>query len=137
MHGKLIGAALPSAGALAYIGDARHSLYIRMMLVTGGISKSKDLNALALEYVTAESQAVAYERIEPYLTDDERDVFKRAYNSQHLNKPKHASGKDYRTATGFEALIGALTYVGDEERICELLGIACSEIGGENNDSED
>ena len=136
MHDKLIGAALPSVGALAYIGDARHSLYVRMMLVRRGISKSKDLNALALEYVTAEMQARYFEKIEPFLTDDERDVFRRAYNSQHLNKPKRASGKDYRTATGFEALIGALAYIGDEERINELLTLADSKIGGDNNDTE-
>ena len=127
MHEKVIGATLPSVGALAYIGDARHSLYIRCMLVSRGISKSGELNSLSLEYVTAEAQAKAYEKIEPILLDDEREVFKRAYNSTHLNKPKRASGKDYRTATGFEAIIGMLVYIGDEIRIKELLDIAVSE----------
>ena len=136
MHEMTVGASLPSVGALAYIGDARHSLYIRCMLVKRGISKSGELNALSLEYVTAEAQARAYEKIEPVLLEDERDVFRRAYNSTHLNKPKRASGKDYRTATGFEAVIGMLVYIGDEERIKELLDLA---VGGEKenkNDSE-
>ena len=136
MHEMTVGASLPSVGALAYIGDARHSLYIRCMLVKRGISKSGELNALSLEYVTAEAQARAYEKIEPVLLADERDVFRRAYNSTHLNKPKRASGKDYRTATGFEAVIGMLVYIGDEERIKELLDLA---VGGEKenkNDSE-
>ena len=136
MHEMTVGASLPSVGALAYIGDARHSLYIRCMLVERGISKSGELNALSLEYVTAEAQARAYEKIEPILLEDERDVFRRAYNSTHLNKPKRASGKDYRTATGFEAVIGMLVYIGDEERIKELLDLA---VGGEKenkNDSE-
>ena len=49
--------ALPTVMALSYLGDARHSLYVRRMLVGRGIAKSKELNALALEYVTAEAQS--------------------------------------------------------------------------------
>ena len=137
MHEKIIGAELPSVMALAYIGDARHSLYVRTMLVSRGVSKSGELNGLSLEYVTAEAQARSYGRIEHLLLEDEREVFKRAYNSTHLNKPKRASGKDYRTATGFEAVIGMLSYIGDEERINELLTAAYSVIEGDNYDSED
>ncbi len=137
MHGNIIGAQLPSPAALAYIGDARHSLYIRKMLVSRGITKSGELNSRSLEYVTAEAQAEAYGRIEPELTEDELDVFRRAHNSTHLNKPKHASGKAYRTATGFEAVIGMLTWIGDEERLEELLAIAINENGGTASDTED
>ena len=136
MHGKILGANLPSVGALSYIGDARHSLYVRTMLVKQGLSKSGDLNERSLKYVTAEAQAEAYSKIEDMLLDDERDVFKRAYNSTHLNKPKRACGKDYRTATGFEAVIGMLSFIGDEDRINELLCKAHGENGGENDDSE-
>ena len=136
MHEKIRGAALPSVGALSYIGDARHSLYVRTMLVKRGISKSGELNEMALRYVTAEAQAEAYAKIEDLLLEDERDVFKRAYNSTHLNKPKRASGKDYRTATGFEAVIGMLSFIGDEERIDYLLGAAHGENGGLENDTE-
>ena len=121
MHENTRGTSLPSVAALAYIGDARHSLYVRMMLVMRGISKSGELNRLSLEYVTAEAQARAFARIEPMLLEDERDTFRRAANSTHLNKPKRASGADYRTATGFEAVIGMLTVLGDEERIEMLL----------------
>jgi len=124
MHSEVNGAALPSVMALAYLGDARHSLYVRKRLVERGIAKPKELNSLALEYVTAEAQALAFSRIEHLLLDDERDVFRRASNSSHLNKPKHASGKDYRAATGFEAVIGMLEWLGDGERIELLLGEA-------------
>ena len=136
MHDKITGASLPSVLALAYIGDARHSLYVRTMLVNRGISKSGELNELALGYVTAEAQARAYKKIEDKLTDDECEVFKRAFNSTHLNKPKRASGKDYRTATGFEAVIGMLSYIGDENRIVELLDVAHEEKRGKDDDSE-
>ena len=127
MHERINGGAIPSVMALAYLGDARHSLYVRRMLVLRGLSRSKDLNIASLEYVTAERQAKMYEKISHLLLEDEREVFRRAYNSQHLNRPKHASGADYRTATGFEAVIGMLFWIGDEERLCELLDIAHKE----------
>ena len=141
MHDKINGAALPSVAALSYLGDSRHSLYIRRMLVERGLTKSADLNRESLKYVTAEAQAEAYERISDLLLDDERAVFKRAQNSTHLNKPKHASGKDYRAATGFEAVIGMLEWIGDSERLTMLLDTAYkndnNNTGDIKNDSED
>jgi len=124
MHEPLTGSSLPSVMALAYLGDARHSLYIRRMLVGRGMSKSADLNKAALGYVTAEAQAAAMRKIEEFLLPDERDVYRRAVNSGHLNKPRHSSAADYRSATGFEAVIGMLYYIGDEERLSELLSLA-------------
>lgn len=134
MHDKVIGASLPSTQALAYLGDAAYSLYVRRMLVAKGLSKAKDLNRETLKYVTAEAQAAMYRRIENMLLDDEREVFKRAANSTHLNRPKHASVTDYRYATGFEALIGMLVWIKDDERIEELLDAAHKEIN--DNDTE-
>ena len=116
--------ALPTVMALSYLGDARHSLYVRRMLVGRGIAKSKELNALALEYVTAEAQSRAFSKIENELTEEEKATFKRAFNSGHLNRPKHASLKEYRTATGFEAVIGLLEWQGDGERLEYLLNLA-------------
>ena len=137
MHENLIGAALPTVAALAYLGDARHALYVRRMLVERGICKSGELNEAALLYVTAEAQAAMMRRIEPLLLEDERDVYRRAANSGHLNRPKHASAADYRAATGFEAVIGMLSFIGDNERIDYLLEIAHRENGGLENDTED
>ncbi len=134
MHEKILGAALPTVGALSYLGDAVHSLYVRRMLVARGISKAKDLNSLSLSYVTAGAQAHMYRRIEHLLLDDEREVFKRAANSKHLNKPKNADTQDYRTATGFEAVMGMLEYIGDKERLNMLLDEAHSE--DTENDTE-
>lgn len=135
MHDKIIGASLPSTQALAYLGDAAYSLFVRRMLVEQGLSKAKDLNRETLKYVTAEAQAEMYRKIEHLLLDDEKEVFKRAANSTHLNRPKHASVTDYRYATGFEAVIGMLVWIKDEERIEELLKEAHKEKN--NDDSED
>ena len=124
MHDKILGAELPSVQALAYLGDARHSLFVRRMLVERGISKSGGLNEAALSYVTAERQAQMMRKIEPLLLEDELGVYKRAANSGHLNRPRHSSAADYRAATGFEAVIGMLYWIGDEERLSYLLSVA-------------
>ena len=122
----------PSVMALAYLGDARHALYVRRMLVDGGTQKSKELNAMALEYVTAEAQTRLFSKIQDVLTEEEAATFKRAFNSGHLNRPKHASLKEYRTATGFEAVIGLLEWQGDFARLEYLLDLAHREV--EQND---
>ena len=134
MNDKINGASLPSAAALSYLGDARHSLYVRRMLVESGLTKSGDLNREALKFVTAEAQAEMYLRIADELTEEEADVFRRASNSTHLNRPKHASGRDYRFATGFEAVIGMLEWLGRTERLEYLLNK--SHEKDNKNDSE-
>ena len=134
MDKKICGAALPSVAALSYLGDARHALYVRRMLLTRGLTKSSDLNREALRYVTAEAQARMYGKIAGLLTEDEADVFRRASNSTHLNKPKHASVRDYRFATGFEAVVGMLEWLGESERLEFLLNKSHEEDS--KNDTE-
>ena len=121
MHDYIKGAQLPSVISLAYLGDAVYSLYIRKMLIEKGYEKAGMLNEQALLYVTAERQASVMRRLEPLLLLDESEVFHRAMNSKHLNRPKHASIADYRYATGFEAVLGMLYWINDEERLNELL----------------
>ncbi len=127
MHDKIIGAALPSVQALSFLGDAVHSLYVRRMLIEQGHCKSGDLNVEAQRYVTAEAQANMLRRVKPLLLEDELDVFRRASNSTHLNRPKHARAADYRAASGFEAVLGMLEWIGDRERLYEILKTAHTE----------
>lgn len=124
MHGKITGASLPAPLALAYLGDAVYSLYVRRHLIAEGCEKSGALNEAALGYVTAEAQATLMRRMEPHLSEDEHDVFRRAANSTKLRRPKHARASDYRLATGFEAVLGMLFWIGDVPRIEELLRAA-------------
>ena len=133
MHDKIIGAALPSVQSLSFLGDAVHSLYVRRMLIEAGHCKSGDLSEWAQKYVTAEAQAEMMRKIKPYLLDDELDVYRRASNSTHLNRPKHARAADYRAASGFEAVLGMLEWICDRERLLEILKIA---HGGTENDTE-
>ncbi len=114
-------ASLPSVMALAYLGDAVYSLYVRQHLVAAGISHAGDLNRLSLSFVTAEAQALRAEKMLPLLTEWEENVRRRAYNHKGLHAPKHARVADYRAATGFEAVLGALFHTGDEKRLAALL----------------
>ena len=134
MHNKVLGANLPSPLALAFLGDGRYSLYIRRKLLGLGITKSGELNTLSQKFVSAEAQSVAMTAVEPILLDDEREMYKRASNSTHLNKPKHAKGYEYRRATGFEAVIGMLEWLEDYERLEKILDTAYQEIT--KNDTE-
>lgn len=115
---------LPPSAALAFLGDAVHTLYVRRRILPETPPRSGDLHAAAQAYVTAEAQAVQAARVRPFFTPEEEDVFRRAYNSGHLNRPKHAGAADYRAATGWEAVLGALTLCGCTARAEELLARA-------------
>ena len=118
---------LPPVLSLAFLGDAVHSAYVRELLVRRSMARPGDLTQMSLRYVTAEKQAEAFRRIEPVLTEDERDVARRAKNSKHLSRPHHAKLADYRLATGLEAILGMHRFCGNEERIRELMTIANAE----------
>ncbi|MBQ7315100.1 MAG: Mini-ribonuclease 3 [Clostridia bacterium] len=124
MHEPVRGSELPAVPALAYLGDAEYTVHVRRMLIERGVERAGELNRLSLLYVTAERQAAAMRCLEPQLSEDEHDVFRRAKNSTHLNRPKHASPMDYRYATGFEAVLGMLSYIGDRERLLKLMRAA-------------
>ena len=119
---------LIGAHALAYLGDSVLECLIRERLILKGFEKSGKLNNEALKYVTAVNQAKAYENIENILTEKESDIFRRGKNSSHLNVPKSASPKEYKTATGFEVIFGYLRLSQNEERILELFSLAYPEL---------
>ena len=64
-------------------------------------------------------------KIEPHLTEEERDVLRRGQNAHAKHAvPKNQSPEDYSRATGLEALMGYLYLSGQMERIGELFDIA-------------
>ena len=91
---------------LAHIGDAYFHLYIRTRLldVTHNITRLHDLSA---EIVSAPAQAKIYSDIENFLTDGERDIFRRGRNAKS-HAPRRATVAEYHASTGFEALLGDL-----------------------------
>lgn len=106
----------------AYIGDAYFHLYVRTRLlqITRKIEKLHDLSA---KIVSATFQADAYKKIEKYLTDEEKDIFRRGRNAKS-HAPRVATVQEYHASTGFEALLGELYLKNNLARldeICELV----------------
>lgn len=106
--------------ALAYVGDAVFSLAVRAHLVAASTETVGDLHRRTEEYVRAAGQAQALERIEPFLTDAERDVVRRGRNAKS-HVPRSSTVQEYRYSTAFEALVGHLFLSGQVERLVELL----------------
>lgn len=118
-----------SPQTFAFLGDAVYGMYMREYVVTAANCPAKKLHAKTIKYVSAAGQARAIEKIEPELTEEEQDVYRRGYNTKTANSAKNATLEDYHKATGFEALIGYLHLKGDSARVRELIEKAI-EING-------
>ena len=117
---------------LAYIGDTIYDLYVRTTLAETLRLPMRALHLEAAKYVCAAGQANAYRRIADRLTETEQAAFRRGRNAHSGTVPKHADVRDYRVATGFEALLGHLYLSGEDERIGELMRLALQSV----NESE-
>ncbi len=105
--------------ALAHVGDAVFELLVRVHLAAAR-GKNGSLHRAAVEMVNAAAQAGDMEKLLPFLTEEETEVFRRGRNVKVHSVPKHASLGDYHAATGMEALFGYLYLLGRRERISAL-----------------
>ena len=110
---------------LAHLGDSVFEVMVRSWLVLHG--KARDLHRATVKYVAAPAQAERFERIQPCLTDEEADVFRRGRNTAPHSIPKAARRAQYQTATGLEALFGWLYLQGRTERLNELFATMMEE----------
>ena len=108
---------------LAHLGDGVYEVMVRSWLVLHGKAKAKDLHRATVKYVAAPAQAERFEKIQPLLTEEESDVFRRGRNTAPHSVPKAASRAQYQTATGLEALFGWLYLQGRTQRLNELFAI--------------
>ena len=106
---------------LAYIGDGVHTLYVRTKEMRNTTGKADKLHRLVTEQVKASAQAQSLENIRTLLTEEEEGIFLRARNAHQHSVAKNASIADYKTATGFEAVIGYLYLTGQNDRLEYLL----------------
>jgi ribonuclease-3 family protein len=110
-----------SPAVWAYIGDAVYELFTRYYLLTKGPAKTKTLHHEAINIVRASFQAEVVKYLEPELTDEELELFKRGRNIKSGHIPANSDVITYRFSTGFEALIGYLYLCGRQARLIELL----------------
>ncbi len=106
---------------LAFLGDAVYALYVRDRLVRSESGKAADFQRTAAKVLSAKGQSAFLEGVLPLLTDEETDIFRRGRNAKKATKSKSASHAEYSRSTGFEAVLGFLYLVGDDERILQLL----------------
>ena len=111
--------------SLAHVGDAVYELYVRTRVIREHPNMpAHKLHTHAVKYVKAAAQSASITAMADILTEDETAVFKRGRNAKSPTVPKNADIRDYRRATGFEALVGYLYLSGEYERLEYLMGIA-------------
>ena len=112
---------------LALVGDGVYELFIRNHILSENIElTAHKIHVKAIGYVKAKSQAVIMHEIEDKLTEDESYIYKRGRNAKSATVPKNADVRDYRMATGFEALVGYLYLTGNTERLEFIFNSAIS-----------
>ena len=107
-----------SPASLAYIGDAVYELYIRTHYLLPP-KRLSDYHNQVVSKVRAESQAASLRRLEPHLTDGEREILRRGRNGA-TGAPRRLSPEIYQQATSLETLIGYL-YLQNPQRLNQLL----------------
>ena len=114
---------------LAYIGDGIFDIVIRSVVVGKGNTKASQLHKHTSSIVKAHTKAVMIEALEPHLTKEEADIYRRGRNAKSPTMAKNATMADYRKATGLEALMGYLYLSDDFERVVELTKLGVQLIG--------
>ena len=122
---------------LAYMGDAVYEILIRTKVVNDGNEQVNKLHKKASALVKAGAQAALLMAIESDLTEEEHAVYKRGRNAKSASMAKNATMKEYRMATGFEALVGYLYLSGQLERLFKLVSLGLTKIGVWKEESPD
>lgn len=91
--------------ALAYMGDAVYEVLIRTRVMNRGSMQVNKMHKKSASLVKAEAQARMIQELQEELTEEETAVYKRGRNAHSASSAKNASIRDYRMATGFEALL--------------------------------
>ena len=104
--------------ALAFLGDAVHTLYVREFALNNPATL-KNYNAICSHFCSAVFQAKVFDKL--VLEKEEEDVAKRARNAKNNNIAKNATIEQYKKATSLEAVIGWLYLKKREERLNQIL----------------
>lgn len=107
---------------LAYIGDAVYEVYVRNRIIEEHPDMPvHKLHKMAVKFVKAHGQSEAMTVLEGELSKEELAVYKRGRNTKSATVPKNADVREYRRATGFEALVGYLYKAEHNERLTEIM----------------
>ncbi len=109
---------------IAFIGDSVHTLFVREYVLSTENGKMTNYHSDASKFCRASSQSKALEKLLPLLTDDEKEIVRRARNAKPKHQAKNASTSDYIHATAFEALIGYLYLLEQKDRLSKFLSLS-------------
>lgn len=107
--------------ALAFMGDAVHTAFVREWVLKGRANKVQNYHTFASKFCNAKTQMQTLERLLPTLTDDEKEIARKARNCHSKHTAKNFDEETYKKATAFEALVGFLYLSGQRERLEEIL----------------
>ena len=107
--------------ALAFLGDAIHTLFVREKIVISSSLKMDDINKLASKFCRATTQAKVLDIITDFLTEEEKEIVRKTRNIKNKHKAKNTDIITYKKATCFEALIGFHYLENNKERLSFLL----------------
>ncbi len=107
---------------LAYLGDAVFEVIVREKIVRDKPGDVGRAHHTAVRYVSASGQAKAARSMvsSGFLSDEEIKIYKKGRNHRSMSRPQHADPKEYKIATGFEALLGSLYLSDERERLREI-----------------
>ena len=123
-----------NTSTLAYLGDAVFEVIVREKIVTEKPGDVDRAHHTAVRYVSAAGQAKAAKTMvaEGFLTEEEEQIYKRARNHRSMSRPQNADPREYKIATGFEALLGYLYLSDDRQRLREIAAEAVRIVDGKN-----
>ena len=118
--------------ALAFIGDAAQSLFVRKLILSRGGRET--LHIASSRYVNAAAQAAVFDALleRNIFSEDECEIARRAKNAHLHSRAKGASSSEYHKATALEAVIGYLELIEDYARRDYLLEL-CVQLTDEIN----
>lgn len=107
--------------ALAFMGDAIHTAFVRKEILNGEINKINNYHNSAKKYCNAKKQRETLEKILSDLSEEEKEIVRRARNSHSKHSAKNYDEETYNKATSFEALVGYLFLSEQTTRLEEIL----------------
>ena len=105
---------------LAWLGDAVWEMHQRLRYCASPM-RSKDLHNAVVKEVNASSQARAIRKLEPFLTETEKELLRRGRNKAGRG-PKNVDAATYAIATGFETIVGWL-FLKNPNRLADLFDL--------------
>ncbi len=113
---------------IAFVGDSLLEHMVRDRLVRTRTLQPGRLNAEKVKYVSARAQYREWLLLEPLLSEQELEFFKRGRNASKASVAKHATPEEYRASTGIECLFGWLHLTGQTARIATLFDVIWTQL---------